>query len=415
MKPDFGVFVVWPAAKRHEDEVLTTLASRFEIRGVHRITWSPDLADENFGRFYRSSRLTPPFHTYFRHQKGSGPFTVITVLDDNPAFEFRETNKGVRRVNARFFDTKSRLRDLTRLLMVIHSTETPEEALRDTYMLFGMTPERYLEAHGSRWDGSVFSLERDLPGARGWDSLHHVFDALSTLVPYVVLRNFENLPSDHVVGSHDDIDLLVEEYHETVHTLNARPMHGLVPRAGGRFFVNVSGSRVVFDIRYVGDNYFDRTWQRDVLARRDQTHTGVFVPCERDYFETLAYHALVHKRELTEDYAHRLSSMATAAGWSDWTPERLATADAHQLLERIVAGRGRRHVRPEDATVFYNFAAAGWRFAWPRRKLAGLRRNGLVRWWRVKAPLVRAVRETRSAIARRFPVVRRVRRSPGLI
>ena len=415
MSPDFGLFVIWSAADHLRAKVLHALADRFEIRGFHRITWSADRVSENFGRFYRSTRLTPPFHTYFEHQKGSGPFTLVTVVDHHPTFDQRETNRGTRLVNTRLFDTKQDFRGWTELPKVIHATETMEEAKRDIYMLLGMSLEDYLRAHPSPWRGEVKHHERDVTAARGWASLHDAFDALNHLLPYVVLRNFEGLPDSHVVGEHDDVDLLVEDYSEAVRILNARPVLGLVPPWGGRFYVSVAGRRIIFDVRFVGDGYFDQLWQREVLQRRCVSESGVYVPCRRDYFETLAYHALAHKQRLSSDYSRRLVEMAASEGREGWTPERLSIpSEARLLLDDLVQGNGRMHVKPKDVTVFYNFAVVGSTSAWVRRKLAGLRRKGAVGWWRLKAPVIRAAMEARYGVVRRFPVLRRWRRLPAM-
>ena len=209
MRSEFGLFVVWAEADHLRSRLLDALAEQFEIRGVHRITWSPPLVAENFGRFYRSSRLTPPFQTYFQHQKGSGAFTVVAVLDPEPTFAQRQTSHGPQVVNTRLFDLKREFRQLAGGRMVIHATDTASEAIRDAYMLLGAAPAAYLASHQRRWDGSVEVLHRDLTGASGWASLREVFEALNTLVSHVVLRNFEGLPGTHVLGEHDDVDLLV--------------------------------------------------------------------------------------------------------------------------------------------------------------------------------------------------------------
>jgi hypothetical protein len=386
---------------------------------VHRIQWSAASVSENFGRFYGSTRLTPPFHSFFEHQKGSGPFTVVTVVDHDAVFQSRPSNRGVRLVHAQLFDTKQEFRGWTELPKVIHATETEHEAKRDLYMLLGMTPEQYLAQHPLPWDGTIEQHTRDVTGARGWPCLRDAFDALNHLVSYVVLPDFENLLDGHSSGRsnghREQVDLLVADYEEAIRILNARPVLGLVPRWGGRFHVTVAGRRIIFGIRFVGDDYFDRGWQHQVLQRRRRLDTGIYVPSSRDYFETLAYHALAHKRGVSGDDARRLAAMAAAEGLDDWAPERLSTpAEARRLLDRLVPGRGRAHVRPKDVTVFYNFAAAGWDSAERRRKLAGLRRTAAVSWWRLKAPVIRAARHARRELVMRLPVLRRWLRPPVL-
>jgi hypothetical protein len=409
----FGLFVIWSSAEHLRARALRTIAESFEIRGVHRIRWSADSVSENFGRFYGSTRMTPPFPTFFEHQKGSGPFTVVTVVDHDPVYELRPSNRGVRLVHARLFDTKQEFRGWTELPKVIHATETAAEAKRDIYMLLGMTPEQYLTQHPSPWRGAIEHHARDLTGARGWPHLSDLFHALNQLVPYVVLRDFDELPEGRVGDA--DIGLLVEDYREAIRVLNARPEHGLVPRWGGRFHVRVGGRLRCFAIRFVGDGYFDRHWQLEVLQRRRLLDTSIYVPSSRDYFQTLAYQSLAHERVVSADCAQRLSALAAAEGFEGWTTERLGDpAEARRLLDSLIPP-GRAHVQPKDITVFYNFAMTGRDPAWRRRELlAGLRRSAAVNWWRLKAPLLRAALQTRREVVTRLPVLRRWLRPPAL-
>jgi hypothetical protein len=415
MRSEFGLFVVWSAVSHLVDPVLAALASRFEIRGVHKVIWSTDRVAENFGRFYRSSRLTRPYHTYFQHQKGSGPFTVITVLDRSPTYGHRPTNKGTRLVNTNFFDAKVAFRSMTPLPKVIHGTETAEEGRRDILMLLGVTPEQYLAHHGAQWCGEIDTVRRDVTGASGWNSLGDVFEVLNQLVQYIVMRNFEGLPDSHIVGSHDDVDLLVDDYHEAIRVLNARPLLGLVPVNGGRFCVDVGNEPVIFDLRHVGDGYFDTTWQREVLERRELSAGGLYVPCPADYFETLAYHAVIHKSAMSLDYAQRLAGIASEAGVDGWTLERLMGGQgSRQLIDSILLKKGRRHVKPRDVTVYYNYAAAGATMPWARRKLAGVTRRAHVYWYRAAAPVVHGIRTIRYELVNRIPALRRLRRPPAM-
>jgi hypothetical protein len=207
---------------------------------------------------------------------------------------------------------------------------------------------------------------------------------------------------------HDDVDLLVGDYREAVRILNARPRFGWFPRWGGRFNVTVGGSPVIFDVRFVGDDYFDARWQRDLLERRVRTPGGVWALADADYFETLAYHALIHKPRLSDEYRSRLVSMAAAQGRAGWTEEALSSRGSARALLRSIT-HGRPWVRPRDVTVFYNHAFAGSSVPTLRRRVAGLRRKLAIRAWPIRASAVAARRRLMQRLVRRFPALRRVR------
>jgi hypothetical protein len=315
-------------------------------------------------------------------------------------------------VNAGLFDLKARLRSETGAGKAIHATQTEREARRDLFMLFGLTIDDYLAGHAAPWQGTIEQHLGDVPGADGWPSLRPAFEALDELVRYAVLRNFEALPGSQVVGAHDDVDILVEDDREAIRVLNARPRFGWVPRWGGRFNVRVGGSQLIFDIRVVGDGYFDAGWQRQVLNRRVRTPGGVWALAEPDYFETLAYHALLHKPRLSDEYRSRLIEMARAQGRAGWHEQALSGRSSAQALLRSIT-RDRAWIRPRDITVFYNEALAGRTFPMLRRKVAGLRRKLAIRVWPVRGEWLATRRRVMQWFVLRFPALRRVRDTRG--
>jgi hypothetical protein len=411
--PEFGLFIIWSNAVRWHAAIVDSIAAEFEIRGVHRVSWSRAHVTDNYNRFYHSSRLTPPYFTHFEAQKGLDPFTVITVLDRSPQYSERETGEGKQLVNGRLFDLKARLRSDTAAGKAIHATQTAREARRDLYMLFGMTIDNYLASHPGPWQGTVEQHDGDVPGADGWRSLGSAFAALDALVNYAVLRNFESLPGSQIIGAHDDVDVLVDDYWEAARILNARPRYGWVPKWGGRFQVRVGESQVIFDIRFVGDGYFDPGWQRQVLDRRVRTAGGVWAVEARDYFETLAYHALLHKPRLSDEYRSRLIAMAQAQGRAGWTEAALSEQGSAQALLRSITQGTRTWVRPHDITVFYNYRLAGRTFPMLRRKLAALRRKLVIRIWPARGQFLAIRRRVMQWFVLRFPALRRVRETRG--
>lgn len=409
--PELALFVIWDKARTWQDRIIESIGADFEIRGVHEVTWSPERVNENFARFYQGQPV-PPYGFYFQGQKGGGPFLIVTVADYEPVYERRETPRGPEIVNARCFDAKHRMRKLIGGVMRIHSTDSAAEAARDLLLLMGMTAEHYLQQYDTPWDGSVARLRRELTGADGWNSMADLLQILNHGLRYIVLRNFEDLPVSYVVGPHFDVDLLTDNYYEMVRLLNVHPLHRSMPRWGGRFVGRVAGADVIFDLRFTGDGYYDAAWATRLLARREWRAGGFFAPAQDDYFESLAYHAIVQKPGLAEEYRGRLQQMSEALGRTGWDAQGLADFGvAAKRLNELMAVHNYSHVRPRDPTVFYNFLAAGYDRPWLRRKLAGLKRRGFVRWSKFEYLWRYFFASVRHTIMRWLPGLRMLR--PG--
>jgi hypothetical protein len=206
------------------------------------------------------------------------------------------------------------------------------------------------------------------------------------------------------VGSHEDVDMLTGDYPEAIRVMNARPNVRCLPRWGGPHWVNISGEDMWFDVRFVGDRYYDPQWAADILERRVWNENGFYSPSAEDYFETLAYHALIHTRVFAADYRPRLAGMAAALGRPGWDASGLGDpARMKGLLDGILEQRGYRYYRPRDVNVFYNFDAAGHALPQVRRKLAGIARKALRIRYRLQKPLADRYWQARDTLCLKLP------------
>ena len=64
------------------------------------------------------------------------------------------------------------------------------------------------------------------------------------------------------------------------------------------------------DFRYLGDNYYEKKWEKDILESKILYKKTFFVPNETDYFFSLIYHVLIHKDKITEEYKNRLNQLS---------------------------------------------------------------------------------------------------------
>jgi len=404
--PELALFVIWEKARFLQNQIIEMIGDTFEIRGVHEVVWDPHRADENFARFYQG-RAAPPRGSYFREQKGGGAFLVVTVADYEPIYEARETHRGQEVLNARCFDLKHRIRSQVGGVMRVHSTDSGAEAARDLLLLMGVTPARYLREQAAPWDGRVDTRHGNLAGCDGWQNMEELLEVLNHGVRYVVLRNAENFPGGLSVEAGHQVSMLTDNYHELVRLLNARPLHRTLPRWGGRFVVNVSGQEQAVELRFVGDGYFDAGWASRLLERREWQERGFFAPAPDDYFETLAYHAIVHNPALSHEYRRRLQQLAIELERPGWEAEELSESDvAVRRLQELMSARNYTHVRPKDPTAFFNFLAAGYGLPKFRSRLAAVKCGAFVCWYRIGYFLRYVVVRTRQWLIRLFPSVR---------
>jgi len=111
--------------------------------------------------------------------------------------------------------------------------------------------------------------------------------------PYVVLRNFENLPDNPVVGEHSDLDLLV---YDREHWCEIFPMAERVhPEPRVQFKMPIGESFIYVDVRYVGDGYYPTDFEETILSTRERDENGFYIPAFTIFRLALAYHAVHHK------------------------------------------------------------------------------------------------------------------------
>jgi hypothetical protein len=123
--------------------------------------------------------------------------------------------------------------------------------------------------------------------------------------PYVVLRNWDGLPEVVDVGGHSDLDLLVYDFD---HFLEIFPMlERQLPAPRVRFRIPLGDDSVYCDVRSVGDNYYPRRFQENILNHRvpwavNEEWKGFFVPDPVHHRIALAYHAVHHKGSISPTY-----------------------------------------------------------------------------------------------------------------
>lgn len=156
---------------------------------------------------------------------------------------------------------------------------------------------------------------------------------------YLILRNYETMSSELSNGG--DIDILCESREKIVKLLQAKPVREDVDVYNYCFYIN--GQRIAMDIREIGDEYYDREWEGEMLKKRIQYKKFYILEKEEDIY-ALLYHILIHKKSISDKYINFLN-------------ETFNTTDEAVLLEKLkryMNEKGYKVVLPLDKFVALN-------------------------------------------------------------
>lgn len=347
MREEVHIFIIWEKARYMQEQIIEDIQKKFLILEIYSVEWSQKKFSENLTRFY-GVKLGK--HSGKERHCGRGGFLLILIKDLRPKYELRRTSRGAERVNINLFDAKAKYREWTGGGHKIHATNSKEEVRHDLILLLGIRLEEYEKKFSTKvWDGSVTKLKKDLFGAYGWKCLEQAFEVLNETTNYLVMRNYEGLPEECYIGGHEDIDLLAENQREVITLLNAVKYGKKKYRV--QYKILVGGKEVLLDIRYLGDNYYDAIWQKNMMAGRILYQNWLYIMNEKDYFYSLLYHALIHKPHLSKDYQKRLIKMEKNLKLSPIDTEILMKNLLMQYMELCQY----EFVEPDDLSVYFNW------------------------------------------------------------
>lgn len=167
-----------------------------------------------------------------------------------------------------------------------------------------------------------------------WKDFQAFIDHANKYCNWLVLRNFEYLPNDFFEND-KDVDVLCEDLDVFVQSMK------LTKRTWGTaaYETTIDNKVVFFDVRFLGDNYYDKLWQYHMLTNKIYTDQGVPRLSDVDYFYSLLYHSKLQKLSIKGVYKPRLVSLAHTIGLVELCESDLkndqATADLlSQFMER---------------------------------------------------------------------------------
>ena len=219
---------------------------------------------------------------------------VYVIKSINPIFKLNKmifTNKN-RVVDHKIFIFKRKIRK--NKLNLIHISDNFEESKRNA-IFFSKTKRDYPAQYFFRTQ-NIFDSKKDF--------FKHLnkFNKLK----YVILRNQNS--------DKEDIDILVNDYFlfkriSDCHSYKKKNLDFLsnsgdpVDDSGFKVsnYIKIKEKIVKLDVRYLGDGYFDTSWQNKILSER-KFFKGYYIPNKENFIYSILYHVVYHKGFIDEKY-----------------------------------------------------------------------------------------------------------------
>ena len=141
-----------------------------------------------------------------------------------------------------------------------------------------------------------------------------VFDTETTGLPTernASIMDLEKWPHilqlSYVVYDTDEkkIDLLVNDYYLVKTILDGTSATNNRYEDGKNRILNyvtINNKKVLFDFRSIGDNYYDKKLQQDMLDTRIKHPNDFYIPNNEIHLYSLIYHAIIHKPQISPTY-----------------------------------------------------------------------------------------------------------------
>jgi predicted Ser/Thr protein kinase len=350
---ELHLFIIWNKGRYKQNEILNDIQSNLTIIETVEVNWSTGKVGNNYSRFY-GLKLTEKGSKI--KECGTGPFLLITVFDQSPQYEYVETSRGHELVNTNIFALKQKYRQWTGGGHKIHSTNSIAEVNHDLTLLIGENADDYMDGRERVWNKKITSITQDLIGADGWNSLKEIFYVLNNTTNYFVMRNHEILPEKFASDKHGDIDIQVTDFEDTILIMNADRLSKDPNRV--RCSTRIKDEIALWDAQYTSDNYYCQEWQTYLMDNRILNDKSIYVLGDTDYFYTLIYHAVVHKKNISDDYYTMLRTLMKTADVNIHESEFDETNDDFDVyikhLMNYMDRKGYNFTKPDDNYVYFN-------------------------------------------------------------
>ena len=268
---------------------------------------------------------------------GCNNILVGIIKDNQPKYKICHTTRGFQKINTNILNLKKKLRSISKVNDGVHISDSKRESKHNLYLCFSKKYDELLND-----DKPIIFYPKK------FSTFKDVLSLMNESIDYVIQRNFHGL-EDSAHPKHTDIDLLVTKTAAAVRLINAKPATNDSTRK--KFKVELNQTTYYVEIRDVYENYYDPIWALNILQNKNlSVNEDYFVPSVEDQIYMLAYHALLHKYDLKDDYLKQLQDLT-----KNNTDRPLNTWDDILFsLQRFLQKKEYRITIPEDKTVKIN-------------------------------------------------------------
>ena len=297
MSSKLYTIVLWGSSKKQFSEILYRVQSKFKVK-------------EYGFREYSSGGFIDFLNKFYPHRKFNNNSIKIWETENNCIFYMVVEDAEpffVNNINQTCLKLKKYFRHKY-FQNYLHISDNSQEAFENYHNITNKSSD----------DFNILSSNKDLNIVKklfsskqfdvieyekvNFQNINNVFKLLNRYEKWLVLRNWENIYEEVTSSEHGDVDILVEDFFRTIQLLNAKPKFNDAYRV--HYFVNIENKQIPFDVRYLGDNYYNLQWEKDLLDNRIKDD-NIFRSSYSDYFYSLVYHALIHKRNISQDYINK--------------------------------------------------------------------------------------------------------------
>ena len=148
-----------------------------------------------------------------------------------------------------------------------------------------------------------------------------------------------------------------------MYSINGLKKHN--DRSRAAYTIEVANNSYNIDIRVANDRYYDSKWVYNMIASKVLYKNKFFIPNPENEFYSLLYHALIHKKYLSEKYYSELLDISKVIGLKINTYTFRDREKSLSILNKFLNDNGYQITRPEDYSVQYTYGYKGFkRFFW---------------------------------------------------
>jgi hypothetical protein len=185
----------------------------------------------------------------------------------------------------------------------------------------------------------------------GWKNFTEFINKANECCNWLVLRNFEYLPNDFFEND-KDVDILCDDIDQFVKIMKLRKRSWGI----GAYETVIDGKIVPFDIRFIGDGYYDKLWQYKMLQNKIYTKDNVPRMNDEDYFYSLIYHSKIQKYVVKDIYIDRLYNLSKILSIKDYDTASISNDKfIANILNKFMKKNLYIYVQPLDINIPKNY------------------------------------------------------------